>query len=230
MEFMVMMDIRFPANMTLEARRELLSREAAAAAPYLDSGEFARVWRTWGSHEGDHGHLALWDAQSENVVRLAYASFPLVKLHYGTVRRIFALEVNPNDRTTPAVSPFPLTYDNLYPWLTDHGKWSDVQQEGLTAEVVKDQLWVHDHPHSGRPRELHVMCPGEGGWQKIAEIGPVTKGDGEDVAPGYIDLLAEWDGRPVDHDNWKNALLRDNGLLHGSHEAAKNAPRIRREI
>lgn len=232
MEFMVMMDIRFPADMPPERRRELLQQESEAARPYLDSGKFARVWRTWGSHEGDHGHMALWDAQSLRVVELAYASFPLVRLRYGTVRRIFPLQVNPNDRrNAPLVAeeaPFPLTYYNLSRWLDQQGQPSGIANEGTTAELAPG-VTVHDHPHSGRPRELHFMVDG----QKIAEIGPVTQSAGgfaEDVAPAYIDLLAEWDGKPVRHDTWKNRILADNGLLFPDHQSAKNAPRVRREI
>lgn len=232
MEFMVRMDITFPRGMSLDDRIELLRRESEAAAPYLDSGEMSRVWRSYGVHTGNHGHIALWDMPSEKAVQKAYASFPLVQEGYGAVGPVTRLEVNPNDRHAPAQAPFPLTYENLSRHLTDTGQWSDVQQEGLTAEVVPGQLWVHDHPHSGRPRELHVMCAGSGGeWQKIAEIGPVTESlQSENVAPGYIDLLPEWDGKPVHHEDWKNRILADNGLLHPSHESAKNAPRIRREI
>lgn len=227
MEFMVTMEITFPPEMWLKDRRALLRDESEAARPYLDSGEMSRVWRTHGTHENNHGHLALWDAPTEEYVWNAYNSFPLVILGYGVVESVTWLRVNPNDRHAPAQAPFKLTYDNLERFLTDNGQWSDVTNEGMTAELAPG-VTVHDHPHSGRPRELHFMVDG----QKIAEIGPLTDAAdfSEDVAPGYIDLLPEWAGKPVRHDSWKNAILRDNGLLHPSHESAKNAPRIRREI
>lgn len=229
MEFMVSMTITFPDEMPLSERRKLLEAESAAAAPYLDSGQFARVWRTWGSHESSHGHLALWNAPDSQFIWETYATFPLVAAGYGLVWEVTELMTNPNDRKSAplvAEAPFALTYYNLERFLTLHGEGSLSPGEGITATIAPG-VTIHDHPHSGRPRELHFMVDG----QKIAEIGPTSKsGSEEDVAPGYIDLLAEWDGRPVHHDTWKNRILADNGLLFPDHHSAKNAPRVRREI
>jgi len=232
-EYLVMMQIHFPEEMPLAERRKLLEEESAAAAPWLDSGQMSRVWRTWGEHEDSHGHLALWNARDISDVESAYFGFPLVLKGYGHVSTIQPLMVNPNDRrSTPLVAdaPFRLTYYNLRNWLDQQGTKSSVTNEGITAVVVEGQLWVHDHPHSGRPRELHVMASGSSGWQKIAEIGPETRGENEDVAPGYIDLLAEWDGKPVHHEQWKNRILADNGLLFSDYESALKAPRKRHHL
>jgi hypothetical protein len=125
-----------------------------------------------------------------------------------------------------------LTYQNLRAildanaWADDSGK-REVRLtvrhgEGEVATLIQGELMIHDHPSSGRPREIHVMCSDEkGGWQKIAEIGPPDGREGvdSDVAPGYISLTAEWDGRPVGHIAWQNLIRADNGLLPSERES-----------
>jgi hypothetical protein len=97
-----------------------------------------------------------------------------------------------------------------------------VTNEGRTAQIVPG-VTVHDHPASGRPSELHFMV----GGQKIAEIGPHSPAESGDVGPDYIDLLAQWAGRPVAHQEWKNRLLADNGLLYPDYGSAAGARRHR---
>jgi len=225
MEFLAQMNIRFPGVPHDQIVR-LLESEALAAKPYLESGEFTRAWRSWGNHEGDHGHVALWTAPSSQWVRDRYEAFPLVKGGYTDTLVITPLMHNPNDPGPHplhmADAPFPLTYENLNKHLAEYGRNSTVTNEGATATLVTG-VTIHDHPHSGRSREIHFMVFG----QKIAEIGPPTMHEGDEVAPRYIDLLAYWDGKPVHHDAWKNRILADNGLLFDDYESAKAAPRTR---
>lgn len=225
-EFLVSMDITFPAGMPLDEIRALLAEEAQAAKPYLDSGEFARAWRTYGEHEGSHGHLALWDTGSEISVRYIYRAFPLVRGGYASNLRVQPLMVNPNDPETLPGLPVRLTFPELRRWLDEHGSASSAADEGTSAEIVPG-VSIHDHPHSGRPRELHFMVKG----QKIAEIGPPSDAWGpQEIAPAYIDFLAEWEGKPVHHEAWKQRILRDNRLFHDSYQDAVSAPRVRREV
>jgi muconolactone delta-isomerase len=226
-EFLATMNITFPHGTSNGTVQCLLDEEAEAARPYLESGQFARAWRTYGEHFGSHGHMALWNAEDINVVNDAYASFPLIKNGFATNLRIQPLAVNPNDPNNlndPWRDGFPLTYDNLHHFLDLHGERSHVVNEGLTAELTEG-VTVHDHPVSGRPREIHFMV----GGQKVAEIGPVTGHPGEDVAPSYVDLLAEWDGKPVAHEAWKQRILVDNNLVHPSYTQAVISPRIRHQ-
>jgi len=225
MEFLVQMDIRF-GNENPEFIRALLESEALAAKPYLESGEFTRAWRSWGTHEGDHGHVALWTAPSYLWVRDRYDSFPLVRGGYTSLPQITELMHNPNDPGPHplhmADAPFPLTFENLRAYLIRYGTRSGVTNEGLTAELVTG-VTIHNHPRSGRASEIHFMVFG----QKVAEIGPLVASEGDEVAPRYIDLLVEWDGKPVHHEMWKNRILADNGLLFNDYESAKAAPRTR---
>jgi muconolactone delta-isomerase len=225
-EYLVTMDIVIE-GLPLEARRKLLKAEAAACRPYMLAGKFVRAWRSWGLHEYNHGHVALWNAGSRAEVLAAYRTFPLVNQHYAVRLEITVLHKNPNDpgpdkgNLIPSV-PFALTYDNLREWLDDHGTPGHSMGEGMIAEIGPG-IAIHDHPQSGRPREIHFMVDG----QKIAEIGPPDGNAGE-VAPGYINFLAEWMGKPVHHEEWKQRILQDNGLLHPSYEAAVAAGRVTR--
>ncbi len=225
MEFLVQMDIRF-GDLAHDEIVRLLEAEALAAKPYLESGEFTRAWRSWGEHQGDHGHVALWTAPSSVWVGIRYDSFPLVQQGYATDIRITTLMHNPNDRGPRplhmADAPFPLTFENLRAYLIKHGTKSGVTNEGLTAELVTG-VTIHNHPRSGRASEIHFMVFG----QKVAEIGPLVANKGDEVAPRYIDLLAYWDGKPVHHEMWKNRILADNNLLFDDYESAKTAPRTR---
>ena len=213
-EYMVSMDITFPQEMDVTAIKAVLDAEAVAARPYLDSGQFNRAWARYGEHVGSHGHLALWTmdqgdwALRENAsayqasrIRAIYEGWPLAQGGYTSNLVITELLVNPNDQHQPATAPF-LTYANLRAYLTDKGHAASGHGEGLTADLVPG-VSIHDHPMSGRNREIHFMVDG----QKIAEIGPPT-GSEQENAPGYIDLLAEWLGKPVAHDRWKARILR----------------------
>jgi hypothetical protein len=82
---------------------------------------------------------------------------------------------------------------------------------------------IHDHPGSDRGRQIHFMVDG----QKIAELGPLNDEGESGVGPGYVDFLAEWQGRPVRHDKWIARLKADNNLLHPDYSTALNAPRAR---
>jgi hypothetical protein len=116
-----------------------------------------------------------------------------------------------------------LTYTYLRAIL-DAAAWSDDDHaqrsvaitirpaEGNGNSLVPDgSVTIHDHPGSGRPREIHFMVDG----QKVAEFGPPDGAEGQDsdIAPGYIDFLGEFMGKPVYHADWKNRIMADNGLL-----------------
>lgn len=115
-----------------------------------------------------------------------------------------------------------ITYPVMRDLLDRYGHEGDVDGghgHGHELIVVPGVLSIHDHPASGRPHEIHVMVFSPGrtgveGWQKVCELGPAALAEGEanDVAPGYVDFLAEWAGEPVDHKEWKNRIAADNGL------------------
>lgn len=109
------------------------------------------------------------------------------------------------------------TYRDLRAYLDEHGVPGDsAHHEGLTARLPEFGVTVHDHPHSGAGRELHVMVNG----LKTAEIGPpddsdLRDGEVDDNVPGYIDFLAQWAGRDVtdeQHARIKLKIALDNGL------------------
>lgn len=226
-EFLVHFDITIPPNtLTVEQIDAMYAAEADAARPYLENGSFTRVWRVPGSR----AHWAIWTAPDADYVHRAYASFPFWKGGFG-VATVHPLAINPNDpayrrsQVIPADFTLPLTYRSLVHYLAQHGTAGDSDHgEGMTAELLPG-VSIHDHPDSGRPFQLHFMVDG----QKIAEIGPPTAADGTegDVAPGYIDFLAEWDGRPVAHEAWKDRIMADNGLsTYPSYEGARKAARV----
>lgn len=113
--------------------------------------------------------------------------------------------------TTTTTTRMALTYANLRA-LLDSGQRTlpPAANEGEAAELVPGHVTIHDHPHSGRPLEIHFMVDG----QKIAEFGPPegTEGVDTDVAPGYIDFLGQWMGQPVHHVDWKNLIMADNDM------------------
>lgn len=225
-EFLVRAVMTFPPQMPLDERRRLLAAESAAAEPYIRDGSFRRVWRTRGTHEGNHDHLALWSVSPEVNLYRIYAGFPLSGAGILQLESVTQLQHNPNDPGpggwhAPAPdAPFPLTYYNMRKYLDSEGEASGISGEGRTAWLAPE-VTIHDHPASGRSREIHFMVSG----QKIAEIGPLTPHAGDEVGPAYIDLLAEWAGKPVHHDQWKNLILADNGLLHDNYESAVRGPR-----
>jgi hypothetical protein len=65
------------------------------------------------------------------------------------------------------------------------------------------------------------------GWQKVAELGPWSDEGEAGVQPGYIDFLAEWDGRPVLHQQWQARIRQDNHVLHPDYATALHGPRAR---
>ena len=232
MEFLVHADIKFPPDMGYTRRRALLQLEAQACRPYMDGRIFTRAWRTYGGHDSNHGHLALWDAPSQAYIRDAYSGFPLVKAGILTLGEITTLHVNPNDPGSPATQrpDLQMTYPVLRSILdqarangtdtaTEHGTW-----------IVPGVVSIHDHPESAETgRQLHFMVHNGHTMQKVAELGPPTV-DGETRAPGYIDILAEWAGRPVHHGRWIARIRQDNGLVHGDYQSALNASRQRHEV
>lgn len=113
------------------------------------------------------------------------------------------------------------TYPELRAYLDEHGTPGDTAHgEGMSAELPSLGLSIHDHPGSGRSRQIHFMVNGV----KIAELGPPTD-EGEEVAPGYVDFLAEWDGQPVHAYNVKLRIALDNGLVPDPERAMRRAAR-----
>lgn len=221
-EFLVQMDVAFPVRMDDDERRALLAEEGRACAPYLDDGRFVRAWRSYGEHVGSHGHVALWDTPSAADVAAAYATFPLVRRGIAVNFTITPLHDNPNDRVSrqraaaarmwAGYKQIPLTWDSLVrlfdlnsPARTHHG-------EMPALAPVADGVTVHMHPESGNPRVIHFMV----GDEKIAEIGPsrpAPDGMREDNVPGYVSILAEWDGHVIGHGEWKHQILLDNKIV-----------------
>ena len=115
------------------------------------------------------------------------------------------------------------THAELYAKLQAHGHPGDRDHgESLTVKI-NEHVSVHDHPHSGRPRELHFMVDGV----KVAELGPQDPPSDhfpEDVEPGYLSIMAQWAGQYVDHADYKFQLLVDNGLVAVLHPAGTAAP------
>lgn len=227
-EFLVSMDIAFPEGMPREEKERLLAAEAEAAKPYLDNGWFARAWRTYGDHAGNHGHLALWSGSDQltfTEIADAYDSFPLVTA--GCTRNWQATELlaNPNDPASrmaqarkamwKGYAPVPLTWDSLIT-LFDTSSFLRTHHGELPARrPVGPGITVHVHPESGNPRAIHFMVNDT----KVAELGPsgpAPDGMHEDNVPGYVSFLAEWGGKPVTSQLWKDQIARDNGLLPAS--------------
>lgn len=222
-EFMITMDITFPDGMPQEERERLLAAEAQAAQPYFDSGTFARAWRTYGEHTGNHGHLALWSGTNLTWALLSsiYDNFPLVGNRCTRNWQATELLPNPNDpvsrMTGKRVSmwqgyrPVPLTWDSLIRFFdldstvrTHHGE--------LPARFpVAPGVTVHIHPESGNPRSIHFMV----GDVKVAELGPsgpAPESVHEDSVPGYVDFMGMWDHEVIGHQEWKYQIALDNGL------------------
>jgi len=122
-------------------------------------------------------------------------------------------------------APLKYTYAELRAYLNEHGHPGDpLHGEGLSAELPEMGVTVHDHPHGGTARELHVMA----GGQKVAEIGPAddtdrAEGEHDEVVPGYVDFLAEWDGQPVRAARVKLKIAQDNGLEPDEKSARERA-------
>jgi muconolactone delta-isomerase len=225
MEFLVQGTITPYEGMSHREFLAQLEAEAQACQGYLASGELARLWRPWGQYDGRHGHMALWDVDMRPMlgilyVQRAYETFPLVKQGILVLDSIQPLEVNPNDPAQPASQrpDLRMDYATLRALLDEHHAHGEAQGLELCPGVS-----IHDHPGTDRSLQIHFMVSG----QKIAEIGPPAGDSGESVVGGYIDFLAEWMGRPVLHEQWKQRIMRDNGLVHESYEQAVSQPRTR---
>jgi muconolactone D-isomerase len=219
--FLVHMELKLPPNLTPAQEHVLYKSEAKMAKPYLDSGEFARVWR----EPATRNHWALWDVPDVEVIHRAYTSFPMYPWMTVTVH---PLCVNTNDPREPArdLPGIKMTYGALRYLLDDakaHGKNNGLEDGLMLSPTVS----IHDHPNADRGRQLHFMVNDGSGWQKIAELGPALDEGEKGVGPGYVDFIAEWQGRPVLHQKWKARIMEDNRLLHPDYQTALNAPRAR---
>lgn len=138
----------------------------------------------------------------------------------GTRHRKHDVFGGPHDEPPEEITlstPVKYTYASLRAYLDEHGIPGDsAHHEGLTAELPDAGVTVHDHPHGGAGRELHVMVNG----LKTAEIGPpddsdLRPGEADDNVPGYIDFLEVWTGRDVTderHARIKTKIALDNGV------------------
>jgi muconolactone D-isomerase len=217
--FLVQMELKLPADFTPMHITNLYAAEAEAAKPYLDSGEFAQVYRV----PGTRNHVAIWDVPDAQTIHDAYTSFPMFPWMTVTVT---ALCVNPNNPGTPAseLPDIPMTWAGLNEYYQTHKTEQHVSAIGEGGSVdLTEHVSIHQHPTSATPAEFHFMVDG----QKVAEIGPDQNLNGEVQAPGYVDFLAEWEGIPVLHRKWKARIREDNGLLHPNYAAALAAPRAR---
>lgn len=237
MEYLVTADITFAPGAPRELIDDLLAQEAVAAAPYLESGQFARAWARYGTHHGSHGHAALWETSfGEQWIRSVYDGFPLVRHGYMENITVQPLYVNPNDPHAKAAqrdrdkwgdhAPVPLTWNHLWKELMRGPREEKQRGENSLAREIAPGVTIHNHPGSGNPRQIHFMVDGV----KVAELGPTTDtpaGVHEDNVPRYIDFLADWADKPVGHEVWKRQIAADNGLVHPSYQHAKAAPRHR---
>lgn len=226
--FLVRMNLKLPAARDLvkddQWEKEMYAAEAEAARPYLESGEFARVFRV----PGTRNHIALWDVADVQAIHDAYTSFPFfpwMDVH------VEPLCVNPNDPGYPAQDrpDLTMTWADLNRFytehLTGHQVLSPERQEHGEGETVMltDTVSIHKHPHSGEPEEFHFMV----GDVKVAEIGPDKNEHHEMKAPAYVSFVAEWEGAPIGFYQWKARIAADNRVLHPNYETALAAPRAR---
>lgn len=217
MEFLVHMKLRLPSDWPLERQNDIYAEEAESARRYLDSGQFAHVWR----EPGTRNHYAIWDVADVQTVHDAYSNFPMFP--WMTVA-VTPLCRNGNSPDQPAMEQpgVSMTYPVLRMMLdaAHRSGIADAMEGGLE---LCPGVSVHDHPGSDRGRQLHFMVDGV----KVAELGPETAEGESGVGPGYVDLLQEWQGKPVRHKRWQQRILADNGLLHADYSAALAAPRAR---
>jgi muconolactone D-isomerase len=216
--FLVRMNLNL-GDVSKIREHNLYRDEAEAAKPYLDSGEFSRVWRV----PGTRNHVALWDVADVQTIHDAYTSFPMFPWMTITVE---PLCVNQNDPGEPAsdLPDLPMTWAALNQYYRDHRAEQHVSAIGEGGSVdLTEHVSIHTHPTSAFPREIHFMVDG----QKVAELGPDANLNDEPKAPRYIDFLASWEGRPVLHRKWEARIRRDNSLLHPDYESALTAHRAR---
>lgn len=220
-EFLVHMEFTFPPTMTPEEMQTHYTTEANHAKELADAGVFKRVWRI----PGHLGHIALYECENADELHSILLSWPMFMYMKNEVT---ALAVNHNDPGGVAeeLPDIKFNYDTLRFLLNLNGGHGEHGGYDLGEGIS-----IHDHPGTDRPAQIHVMCDG----QKIAEIGPpydyVDFRDGkESVVPGYIDFLAEWQGRPVRHVRWQERIKRDNNLVHASYDDAVKGTRYSRTL
>lgn len=222
-EFLVHMEFNFPQSWASDrdagghVMQDHYTAEANRAAELASAGLFKRVWRV----PGRRGHISLWECANVDILHQCLESWPMFDYMDITVT---ALAINHNDPggVAEGLPGIKFTYTHLRRLLDKHGAHGETHGYELGEGIS-----IHDHPGTDRGLQIHVMCQG----QKIAEIGPPTDHPGligpaaqddsqEATIPGYIDLLAEWAGRPVIHARWQQRILSDNGLLHSSYTDA----------
>jgi muconolactone D-isomerase len=215
--FLVHMKLHFPPETSADFIAARYAAEAEAAQPYLNSGEMTRVFRVPGRRD----HWALWDVADAQTIHDAYTNFPMFAWMDVDV---IPLCTNPNDPGTPAgnLPNMPMTYPVLRTYL-DAAKDAGANTGPENGLVLCPGVSIHDHPGTDRGRQLHFMVDG----QKLAELGPVTDEGERETGPGYVDFLAEWQGKPVLHRKWEARIRQDNGILHPDYDAALAAPRAR---
>lgn len=208
-EFLVKMQLTFPATMAHDVKQRHYLAEARRARELADAGLFKRVWRI----PGRTAHIALYDVPDVTVLHEILQSWPM--FDYMDCE-VIPLAINHNDPGGVAESlpDVAFTWDHLRTLVDVHHAYGDGGGYDLGEGIS-----IHAHPGTERGEQVHVMCDG----QKIAELGPPNP-MGESIAPGYIDLLTEWMGRPVTHARWQQRILKDNGLLGMSYgEATRNS-------
>jgi muconolactone D-isomerase len=216
MKFLVHMQLHLPSGLTEAEQADLYKREAEAARPFFDSGEFERVWR----EPGTRNHWALWDVDDVQAIHDAYIAFPMFP--WMTIA-MHPLCVNVNDPGYPAQERPDVQMN--YPFLRtllDQAKNAGTNGAMENGLELCPGVSIHDHPGTDRARQIHFMVDG----QKLAELGPYSD-EGEGIAPGYVDFLARWMGRPVRHTKWEMRLRMDNQLLHPDYASALAAKRAR---
>ena len=228
-EFLVHMQFNFPADLTPIRKQELYLHEAARAAELAEAGVFKRVWRI----PGRTAHISLWEVPDATVLHECLESWPMFDF---MDIQVTPLALNHNDPGGVAedLPGMQMTYSTLRAVIDAHRDHGHGDADGIE---LAPGISIHDHPGTDRALQIHFMVDG----QKMAEIGPPitthqfppgqTQGKviGESVVPGYIDFLAEWEGRPVRHARWQNRIAKDNGLTHSSYEDALAASRVRRK-
>lgn len=214
-EFLVHMEFSFPPGMKRAELQRYYRKEARRAAELADAGLLLRAWRI----PGRRAHYSLWQAKDATELHEALTSWPMFDYMDLSVT---PLAVNHNDPggLATALPEVRFTYEVLRELLDAHRAHGE--EHGLD---LGEGISIHDHPGTDRALQVHVMC----GGQKIAEIGPRTAG-GESIAPSYVDLLAEWMGRPVRHARWQQRILSDNHLIHSGYDAAVRSTRNSRHL
>lgn len=217
-EFLVYATITIPPGTDEAERLRVYDEEAAVAREFMDIGAFVRCWRV----PGTRNHWALWNAPDPDYIHCAYETFPMFRLHWLRAE-IHPLAVNPNDPGLPATDlpAMKMTYPVLRAHLDQIRAIGGATAMEHGVPLTND-VSIHDHPGTDRARQIHFMV----GGQKLAELGPLDN-EGEQIAPGYVDFLAEWMGKPVIHRQWEARLRLDNGLVHQDYAAALAAARVR---